>query len=163
MVVPVDKASKNIVFVCKTHYINFLMEELGMSIMTGNPTYNLTAMSKDEILRNHLSMMLTFGFSSQRKILTFPNCTGFLNFTRIRTSRDILRFPRGGGGGGGGGRGAIAPFFSKKYMIDPIFLDWYIKGPTFPIYPGTCTYFSFRDFSRLLVLLVFNELTAIFV
>ena len=30
-------------------------------------------------------------FPSQRKILTFPNCTGFLNFTRIRTSRDILR------------------------------------------------------------------------
>ena len=30
-------------------------------------------------------------------------------------------------------------------------------------YPGTCTYFSFRDFSRQFVLLVFNELTAIFV
>ena len=28
---------------------------------------------------------------SQRKIWTFPNCTGFLNFKRIRTSRDILR------------------------------------------------------------------------
>ena len=26
---------------------------------------------------------------SQRKIVTFPNCTGFLNFTRICTSRDI--------------------------------------------------------------------------
>ena len=38
-----------------------------------------------------------------------------------------------------------------------------MKGPTFLMYPGTCTYFSFRDFSRLLVLLVFNELTAIFV
>ena len=45
-----DKASNNIVFVCKTHYINCLMEEFGMSTMTGNPTYNLTAMSKDEIL-----------------------------------------------------------------------------------------------------------------
>ena len=30
-------------------------------------------------------------FLSQRKILVFPNCTRFLNFTRIRTSRDILR------------------------------------------------------------------------
>ena len=30
-VVPADKASNNIVFVCKTHYINCLMEELGMS------------------------------------------------------------------------------------------------------------------------------------
>ena len=28
-------------------------------------------------------------FPSQRKILTFLNCTGFLNLTRIRSSRDI--------------------------------------------------------------------------
>ena len=38
VVVPADKASNNIVFVCKTHYINCLMEELGISTMTGNPT-----------------------------------------------------------------------------------------------------------------------------
>ena len=31
-----------------------------MSTMTGNPTYNLTAMSKEEILQNHHSVMLTF-------------------------------------------------------------------------------------------------------
>ena len=53
VVVPADKASNNIMFVCKTHYINCLMEEFGMSTMTGNPTYNLTAMSKEEILQNH--------------------------------------------------------------------------------------------------------------
>ena len=53
VVVPADKASYTIAFVCKTHYINCLIEELGMSTMTGNPTYNLTAMSKDEILQNH--------------------------------------------------------------------------------------------------------------
>ena len=23
------------------------------------------------------------------------------------------------------------PFFDKKYMTDPVFLDWYMKGPTF--------------------------------
>ena len=48
-------------------------------------------------------------------------------------------------------------------MTDPIFLDWYMKDPTFLMYPDICTYLSFRDFSRLLVLLVLNELTAIFV
>ena len=47
IVVPADKASNNIVFVCKTHYINCLMEELGLSTMTENPTYNLTDMSKE--------------------------------------------------------------------------------------------------------------------
>ena len=36
-------------------------------------------------------------------------------------------------------------------MIDPIFLHWYMEGPSFLMYP------------RLLVLLVFNELIAIFV
>ena len=51
VVVPAGKASNNIVFACKTHYINCSMEELGTSTMTGNPTYNLTAMSKDEILQ----------------------------------------------------------------------------------------------------------------
>ena len=29
-----DKASSNTVFVCKTHYINCLLEEFGMSTMT---------------------------------------------------------------------------------------------------------------------------------
>ena len=39
-------------------------------------------------------------------------------------------------------------------MTDPIFLDWYIKGPFFLMYPGTCTYLLFRNFPRLLVLFV---------
>ena len=72
VVVPADKASNNIVFVCKTHYINCLMEELGMSTMTGNPTYNLTAMSKDEILQNHRSVILTFGISLPEKDIDLP-------------------------------------------------------------------------------------------
>ena len=37
--VPADKASNTIVVVCKTHYINCLIEELGLSTSTGNPTY----------------------------------------------------------------------------------------------------------------------------
>ena len=72
IVVPADKASNNIVFVCKTHYINCLMEELGMSTMTGNPTYNLTAMSKEEILQNHHSVMLTFGISLPEEDIDLP-------------------------------------------------------------------------------------------
>ena len=57
VVVPAHNASNNIVFVCKTQNINYLREELGMSTMIGNPTYNLTAMSKEEILQNHHSVM----------------------------------------------------------------------------------------------------------
>ena len=72
VVVPADKASNNIVFGCKTHYINCLMEELGMSTMPGNHTYNLTAMSKDEILQNHHSMMLTLGISLPEEDIDLP-------------------------------------------------------------------------------------------
>ena len=70
--VPADKVSNNIVCVCKTHYINCLMEELGMSAMTRNPTYNLTAMSKDEILQNHHSVMLTFRISLPEEDIDLP-------------------------------------------------------------------------------------------
>ena len=50
-----------------------------MSTMTGNPTYNLTAMLKDEILQNHHSVMKTFGIALPEEILNFRNCNGFLN------------------------------------------------------------------------------------
>ena len=70
--VPADKASNNIVFVCKTHFINCLMEELAVSTMTGNPTYNLTAMSKDKLLQNHHSVMLTFGISLPEEDIDLP-------------------------------------------------------------------------------------------
>ena len=53
-------------------------------------------------------------------------------------------------------------FFNKKYMNDPIFLDSCVKDPTF-LTPGYMHIFLLRIFSRLLVLLVLNELTAIFV
>ena len=81
VIVPADKASNNIVFVCKTHHINCLMEELGMNTMTGkkskrkvqgNPTYNLTAMSKDKILQNHHSVMLTSGISLPEEYIDLP-------------------------------------------------------------------------------------------
>ena len=71
VVVPADKASNNTVFVCK-HTINCLTEELGMSTMTGNPTYNLTAMSKDEILQNHHLVMLTFGICLPEEDIDLP-------------------------------------------------------------------------------------------
>ena len=43
-----------------------------MSTMTGNPTYNLTAMSKDEILQNYHSVMLTSGISLPEEDIYLP-------------------------------------------------------------------------------------------
>ena len=58
--VPADKASNNIVFVCKAHYYNCILNELGINSTFGNPTYTPTALSKDEILQNHRSVLDTF-------------------------------------------------------------------------------------------------------
>ena len=56
----------------------------------------------------------------------------------------------------------LAPFFNKKCMTDPIFLDWYIKGLTFTDIPVYVHIFHSENFEAF-VLLVFNELTAVFV
>jgi hypothetical protein len=58
--VPADKVCNNIVFVCKTHYYNCILNELGINSTLGNPTYTPTALSKDEILQNHRSVLDTF-------------------------------------------------------------------------------------------------------
>jgi hypothetical protein len=50
----------NIVFVCKAHYYNCVLNELGINSTFGNPTYTPTALSKDEILQNHRSVLDTF-------------------------------------------------------------------------------------------------------
>ena len=41
-IVPADKASNNYTFVCKRYYVGILIEELGLHLLPGNPTYNLT-------------------------------------------------------------------------------------------------------------------------
>jgi hypothetical protein len=60
VLVPADKACDNIVFVCKAHYYNCISNELDIKSIFGNLTYTLTALSKDEILQNHRSVVDTF-------------------------------------------------------------------------------------------------------
>ena len=61
ILVPADKASNNIVFVCKSYYFRCIAEELGLYSAPGNPTYNLTQFSTQEVLDNHRSVLSTFG------------------------------------------------------------------------------------------------------
>jgi hypothetical protein len=42
VLVPADKASNNIVFVCKKYYYECLLNELGFTSTSGNPTYTRT-------------------------------------------------------------------------------------------------------------------------
>ena len=50
VIVPADKASNNYTFVGKRHYVDILIEELGLHSLPGNPTYNLTDFSASEVL-----------------------------------------------------------------------------------------------------------------
>jgi hypothetical protein len=60
VLVTADKASNNIVFVCKNYYYECLSNELGFTSTSGNTTYTPTNLTKDEILQNHLSVLNTF-------------------------------------------------------------------------------------------------------
>jgi hypothetical protein len=58
VIVPADKASNDIVFVCKSYYFECLIKELGINSNTAsNTTYKPTSFDKDEILANHRSFI----------------------------------------------------------------------------------------------------------
>ena len=93
VVVPADKAPNNIVFICKKHYIECLITELGIDGTGGNPTYTASTLSRDEIIDNHLSVLSSFGindFYLVKMIVIFPLCIGYLNSTKVHTNSAIL-------------------------------------------------------------------------
>jgi hypothetical protein len=59
VLVPADKACNNIVFACKAHYYQCIINELGINSTIGNRTYTQTTFSKDKILQNHASVLNT--------------------------------------------------------------------------------------------------------
>jgi hypothetical protein len=79
VIVSAEKAPNNIVFVCKSHYIDCLIKELGINISLGNPTYTPTTLTKEEIPENHRSVLCSFGIS-----------TGFINYTSVLSNSVIL-------------------------------------------------------------------------
>jgi hypothetical protein len=66
VLVPADKACNNIVFVRLTITTVSFKNKLGLNSTFRNPTYTPTALSKDEILQNHMSILDTFKYTSQR-------------------------------------------------------------------------------------------------
>ena len=72
VVVSADKAPNNIVFVCKSHYIDCLTKDLGIDSSLGNPTYTPTTLTKEEILDNHRSVMSSFGISTKKEDFDLP-------------------------------------------------------------------------------------------
>ena len=72
VVVPADKASNNIVFVCKKYYINSLAKELGVTSSKGNATYALETLTKEEVLDNHKSVLHSYGLTDIKDNLELP-------------------------------------------------------------------------------------------
>ena len=73
VVVPADKAPNNIVFVCKTHYINCLINEQGIDTSLRNSTYTFTTLTKEEILNNHRYVLCSFWISIKDEELNLPS------------------------------------------------------------------------------------------
>ena len=63
-VVLAAKTPNYFVFVCKLHYIDCLIKELGIDNSQGNPAYTPTTLTKEEILANHKSVLCSFGIST---------------------------------------------------------------------------------------------------
>ena len=72
VIVPADNASNNYSFVCKRYYVDILIEELGLHLLPGNPTYNFTDFSASEVLDNHESVLTTFRIQTVDEELDLP-------------------------------------------------------------------------------------------
>ena len=73
VIVPANKASNKIVFVCKSYYNECLIKELGINKNTsGNTTYKPTSFDKDEILANHRSFITLLNIPSDKESEDLP-------------------------------------------------------------------------------------------
>ena len=71
VIVPIDKASNNIVIVCKKFYVSRLFEELGIPGNTSD-TYKLATKIKDDIITNNLSLCDKYGLELTVSQMTLP-------------------------------------------------------------------------------------------
>ena len=70
--VQADKASNNIVFVCKKYYLQCTIHDLGLSSQSDNPTYSSTPFSESDVLDNHTSVLWYFGNNDDNDSLELP-------------------------------------------------------------------------------------------
>ena len=70
VIVPADKASNNVVFVCKTYYLDCIRKELDLE--ESNSTYKRSTFSKEEILANHRSVLSSFGVNTNNNDTNLP-------------------------------------------------------------------------------------------
>jgi hypothetical protein len=73
VIVTADKVPNNIVVVCKSHYIDCSIKEVGIDNSLGNPTYTTTTLTKEEILDDHRSVLCSFRISTKDEELDLPS------------------------------------------------------------------------------------------
>ena len=73
VIVPADKASNNVVFICKTYYYSCLQKEFIDKNDVDSSTYQRTNFTKEEILVNHRSVLTSFGVNTQDENVDLPS------------------------------------------------------------------------------------------
>ena len=66
-------SSLTILFLCKPHYVDCFIKELGIDNSPGNPAFIPTTITKEEILDNHMSVLCSFAISTKDKELDLPS------------------------------------------------------------------------------------------
>ena len=65
--------SFQLTIVCKKHYIDCQIKEIGINNTLGNPTYTLSTPTKQEILENHKSVLISFGVNPKDEDQDLPS------------------------------------------------------------------------------------------
>ena len=92
VVVSADKAPNNVVFVCKSHYVECLIKELGIDNSLGNPTYTPTTLTKEETLDNHMSFYIPLDSRLQSYPDTNYSRGGVNQMWILKNSKDMLEY-----------------------------------------------------------------------
>ena len=94
---------KRYVMICGNHV---LIEELGLHLLPGNPTYNLTDFSASEVLTTINRFSLPSEYIQPMKSSICHTFIGFQRCTKIPINTDSLRVPRSV-------RPSLYPFYSQ--------------------------------------------------
>ena len=72
VLVPADKASNNVIVVCKKYYIDTLIKELGIkNVNSNNPTYILIGDSLETIVKSHNQFITSVGLEMPEENLPY--------------------------------------------------------------------------------------------
>ena len=81
-----NKADNNIAFVCKSHYVDCLINEIGIDNSLGNPTYTPTTLTKEEIRTIIGLFYIPLDFQSKKNWI-YRLSTGFIYYNSVLTNR----------------------------------------------------------------------------